>query len=89
MKLSCNIILDLLPLYYDQVCSDETKALVEEHLSSCESCREALKSMSGELPIPKQDIESVEILKNIKKELRTKEVRWIFIIIIIAILGRF
>ena len=41
MKLSCNIILDLLPLYYDQVCSDETKALVEEHLSSCESCREA------------------------------------------------
>lgn len=87
MKLSCNVILDLLPLYYDQVCSDETKALVEEHLSSCESCREALKSMGGELPIPKQDIESVEILKNIKKELRTKEVRWMFIIIIIAILG--
>lgn len=87
MKLSCNVILDLLPLYYDQVCSDETKALVEEHLSSCESCREALKSMGGELSIPKQDIESVEILKNIKKELKTKEFKWLIVVVLVAILG--
>jgi len=87
MKLSCNIILDLLPLYYDQVCSDETKVLVEEHLSSCDSCREALESMGGELPIPKQDIESVEILKKIKKELRTREVKWMLILILVAIIG--
>ena len=87
MKLSCNIILDLLPLYYDQVCSDETKALVEEHLSSCESCREAIKSMGGELPIPKQDMESVEILKNIRKELKAKEFKWLIIVILVAVLG--
>lgn len=87
MNLPCNVIQDLLPLYHDQVCSDETKALVEEHLSSCESCKEMLKSMGGELPIPKQDIESVEILKNIKKELRTKEVKWLLLIIIILVIG--
>lgn len=87
MKLPCNVILDLLPLYHDQVCSDETKALVEEHLLSCESCKEVLKSMGGELPIPKQDIESVEILKNIKKELKTKEFKWLIVVIIVLIAG--
>ena len=43
--------------------------------------------MGGELPIPKQDIESVEMLKNIKKELKTKEVKWMLIIIVILIAG--
>ena len=86
MKLPCNVILDLLPLYHDQVCSDETKALVEEHLLSCESCKEVLKSMGNELPIPKQDIESVEILKNIKKELRTKEFKWLIFAVFVLIL---
>lgn len=27
MKLSCDVINDLLPLYYDEVCSEETKKL--------------------------------------------------------------
>ena len=39
MKLSCNVIRDLLPLYRDGVCADETRTLVEEHLAGCASCR--------------------------------------------------
>ena len=31
----CNIIHDLLPLYADDVCSEESRALVEEHSKSC------------------------------------------------------
>ena len=38
MKLSCEVIKDLLPLYYDKVCSEETKVIVEEHLNECENC---------------------------------------------------
>ncbi len=30
MKLSCDVINDLLPLYYDEVCSEETKKIVED-----------------------------------------------------------
>ena len=39
-KISCNIIRDILPLYLDDVVSDETKQMVEEHLQSCASCRD-------------------------------------------------
>ena len=32
-KISCNIIKDILPLYLDGVVSDDTRQMVEEHLS--------------------------------------------------------
>ena len=45
--MNCNVIQDLLVLYSDDCCSNESKALVEEHLKSCESCRAALKEMKA------------------------------------------
>lgn len=43
--MNCEIILDLLPLYADDCCSDESRRLVEHHLASCEGCRTALAAM--------------------------------------------
>ena len=34
MSVPCQLIGDLLPLYYDQVCSDDSRVLVEEHLKN-------------------------------------------------------
>ena len=39
MKISCRIIEDILPLYADEVCSEESRALVNEHVAQCEKCR--------------------------------------------------
>jgi len=39
MKIKCPVIEDLLPLYIDGVCSDESKMIVDEHLKEGESCR--------------------------------------------------
>lgn len=50
MKLSCDTIRDLLPLYKDNVCSDSSKDLVEEHLTSCEECRTYYEKMEEGLP---------------------------------------
>ena len=47
---SCGIILDLLPLYHDGVCSADSRALVDAHLVSCESCRRELADMDGTVP---------------------------------------
>lgn len=45
MKVHCNVIQDLLPLYHDGVCSRESRDFVETHLQSCECCRNELKMM--------------------------------------------
>lgn len=49
-KISCNVINDLLPLYYDGVCTQESRVLVEEHLKECPSCRKVLKELEAEYP---------------------------------------
>ena len=40
MKYDCDVILDLLPLYQDGVCSEASKKVVQEHLQECSKCRQ-------------------------------------------------
>ena len=42
MKLSCNVIRDLLPLYAENLTSEESNALVDEHLCGCDECAKQL-----------------------------------------------
>ncbi|GBF75676.1 hypothetical protein PA598K_04097 [Paenibacillus sp. 598K] len=67
MKISCEIIRDLLPLYHDGVCSNDSKALVEEHLAYCDSCRADLEAMTQRLPLndAKQNMYEAEAVKNL------------------------
>lgn len=43
--MSCEIIKDLLPLYLDDVCSKESRELVEIHLQECEQCKKEAGKM--------------------------------------------
>lgn len=42
MKTDCEIIRDLLPLYVDDICSDQSRKMVDEHLQECGECGELL-----------------------------------------------
>lgn len=52
MKQNCEVIMDLLPLYHDGVCSEGSRRLVEEHLKECERCSQALEEIKKELSAP-------------------------------------
>ena len=39
MNLTCDIVMDLIPLYRDNAASADTVKAVEEHLKSCPACR--------------------------------------------------
>ncbi|MDD2965516.1 MAG: zf-HC2 domain-containing protein [Bacteroidales bacterium] len=69
MNISCDIINDLLPLYHDGVCSEDSKNAVEEHLKHCESCRNELKAMDSELPITNrtENLAEAEAVKKLSK----------------------
>lgn len=41
----CEIIRDLLPLYADDVCSERSAQLIEEHLQSCPECSAMLEQL--------------------------------------------
>lgn len=79
MKVPCNVIRDLLPLYHDSVCSPETAALVEEHLKDCDACQEEFHKLQANLlplplPVPGKEEQKAEGLAKVKKVLRKKRV---------------
>ncbi|MCH7323238.1 zf-HC2 domain-containing protein [Solibacillus sp. MA9] len=54
-KITCDIVQDVLPLYYDEVCSQDTKKLVEEHLQSCKECQKELENLSAIVPVQQSE----------------------------------
>lgn len=51
-NIKCTIIEDLLPLYIDEVASEDTNAMVEEHLATCAACQTEYELMKTDLYIP-------------------------------------
>lgn len=47
MRNECNIIRDILPLYIDEIVSEDTISFVEEHLEKCAACRTELENMKA------------------------------------------
>ncbi len=78
MKISCEIIKDLLPLYIDDVCSMESKIAIQNHLSECEDCRKYFDTMkSGESYEEKnndnsEDKKMADSLKKVKSKINRK-----------------
>lgn len=68
MKISCGVAGDLLPLYVDGCCSEESSALLTEHLGECQKCREKWERMKRSDFLPERE-------KRRKKEARRKPYR--------------
>ena len=74
-KINCNIIRDILPLYVDGVVSADTSALVEEHLTECEDCRQEAERMKAHMSLPDSgEVEEAEarVIKDFGKAFRKK-----------------
>lgn len=65
-KLNCNVVRDILPLYADEVVCDDTKQLVEEHLTECETCSKELYEMRSKVVIPVKESDELEQIKRFK-----------------------
>ncbi len=74
MKLECDVIRDLLPLYAEKLASPASSALVEQHLAACPACRAELEQM--EKPVPVQPEPQPDApLQSIRKTLQKKSIR--------------
>ena len=48
MKVDCDVVRDLLPLYADDACSGKSREMVEDHLQECQDCLELLHMLQEE-----------------------------------------
>lgn len=90
MKLSCEIVQDLLPLYEDGVCSPGSRAAVEEHLRTCRNCRRtmAINNMyvSQETAAPPDEEKIVKGIKKAKRRLFFTNFTAILALLLVCIL---
>lgn len=52
MKITCDIVRDLMPLYVDDVCSDDSRKLIEDHINHCSKCQNELAAMKEPIECP-------------------------------------
>lgn len=68
MKVSCDIITDLIPLVKDKIASGDSQAAVLKHVETCDSCRAELE-MFPELPASSRDIDDKKLISNLKRNI--------------------
>ena len=70
-KLSCGIIKDLLPLYVDNVCSEESKTIIEEHIADCPICEAELMNLQSSPDVKAEiDTDINKAVKNAGKRIK-------------------
>ncbi len=86
MKLPCKVIEDMLPMYYDKVCSEESAALVEEHLKDCDQCSRMLSDLRSDMDIPEKKVDDIKPLKRIQKSYKKMRLGWLIAIVCVVVL---
>lgn len=73
----CGIVYDILPLYVENVISDDTREFVDEHLSKCAECKKELELLKTDMTFEKKTEEidnPVKVMKKIESNIKKKRV---------------
>lgn len=73
MRKNCDIVKDLIPLYIDNVASEESKNLVETHCDTCKECKKFLSLSKETIIANKKNKEQMDkVWHNIKRNNQKK-----------------
>jgi hypothetical protein len=79
MNYSCGVIRDLLLLQQENLCSEESKKIINEHIKECEQCQNYLNSLKNDFELSNkekvnEEMKKAQSIKKIKNKLRKKTV---------------
>jgi len=84
MKIDCDVIRDLLPLYVEDIVSKKSRELVEEHCKECDECSYMLKVMKDdEIVIEDTGNGLKKFMKDCKKSLNALLAVYCYILLVI------
>lgn len=87
MDINCNIAEDLLPLYADNSCSEDSRAALEAHLKGCPACRAKLERMQSNLTDDIHVEKTAPKLANYAKKVRNHRIRMAASVILVTIIA--
>ena len=66
-RLPCYIVSDLLPLYQDDILSEQTKKDIDKHLTECRECQKKMAAMKTQLDIQNTNVDlKINPLKKVR-----------------------
>lgn len=66
-KMNCDVVKDLTPSYLEEICSEGSRLLVEEHVAECEKCRNYIQMMrQTELVSRKAEQGELDYMKKVR-----------------------
>ncbi len=83
MKKDCKIIKDLLPLYHEELTSDESNEFIKDHLKICSECNDYSADINDEEEI---DQESTNIINKLQKTIIANKMKSVFVSVLIALI---
>ena len=74
-KINCEVIKDLIPLYIDEVLSEESCKLVQSHLAVCSDCKNYYEKMQNlDFNFTKgKTSEEINVIKKIRRKITAKK----------------
>ena len=88
MKISCDIIRDILPLYAEDMVSDATKEMVDTHLADCEGCSKELEGLKKPAKLPIEvDVASLKRVGDSIRRRRVLAVMAVFLFVATVLVG--
>lgn len=89
MKINCAIAGDLMPLYLEELCSEDSGAALEEHLRECPACREKLERMKSAAVPEGERREDRPMIAGYTKRVRRHRIRVLIAGTVTALLAAF
>lgn len=88
MKISCDIIRDILPLYAEDMVSSATREMVDDHLRECDSCCQELQMLRKPQKLPVQsDVTSLKRVGDAIRRRRILAVMAVFLFLVTLLVG--
>ena len=54
-NIECDLVADLLPIYIDGKASEASRKFIEEHIKTCQDCRDIYEAMTADMELPKPE----------------------------------
>ena len=84
MKKECSIIRDMLPLYFENMVSEDTAEFVKKHIENCPDCAAELKAMKSGKEIsetePSKRESDAKVITAVKKKIAKKIVKTVAVV---------
>ncbi len=84
----CNIVKDLLPLYIEELCSEDSRQYVEQHLKTCEQCKESFTYLKySELCVEAVEKKEINAFKKLEKYISGRMMISYFLFLVVLVIG--